>query len=392
MLFRSVVIARAAARGQQIAVRDIRLARSSEDLQRAIKNLEDQQYTAHAFIDPIISKLRVPENRARMEKIKTLIDQYIAGAKEIAALKAQAIELQSKRPVGDTATDQIAALDQQIIRIARERTLPISTEMEKTTSEVQEIASNLAAKEIENSANALTSAERAGLGIGVLTAVILIGSAFFGAFSIARPLGKMAGVLNELTNDRIVDVPYTNRGDEVGGIAKATELFKESIAGKVINLRVRAALDVCKTNVMMADENYVITYMNKTMIDMLREAETQLRKEIPALDTSKLIGTCIDVFHKNPAHQRRILDSLTTTIETDITVAGLTFHLVVTPIIDAHGKRVGTSVEWQNITKIKAIEEAALRVRSALDTCATNVMVADENYNKIGRASCRERV
>jgi methyl-accepting chemotaxis protein len=152
---------------------------------------------------------------------------------------------------------------------------------------------------------------------------------------------------------------------------------------KAVNLLVRAALDTCQTNIMVADENYNIVYMNQTMLEMMRANEVQLRKELPALDTTKLIGSCIDIFHKNPAHQRSILDKMTTTVRTSIKIAGLTFDLVVTPTVDKHGKRTGTVVEWQDVTKIKEIEEAAFRVRSALDTCQTNIMVADENYNII---------
>jgi hypothetical protein len=37
----------------------------------------------------------------------------------------------------------------------------------------------------------------------------------------------MAGSLGEFTNDRIVEVPYTNWADEIGEIAKATEVFKD---------------------------------------------------------------------------------------------------------------------------------------------------------------------
>jgi methyl-accepting chemotaxis protein len=150
-----------------------------------------------------------------------------------------------------------------------------------------------------------------------------------------------------------------------------------------VNLLVRAALDTCQTNVMVADENYNIVYMNKTMLEMMRANETQLRKELPALDTTKLIGSCIDIFHKNPAHQRNILDKMTTTVRTSIKIAGLIFDLVVTPTFDKNGKRSGTVVEWKDVTKSRELEEAAFRVRSALDTCQTNVMVADENYNII---------
>jgi methyl-accepting chemotaxis protein len=107
---------------------------------------------------------------------------------------------------------------------------------------------------------------------------------------------------------------------------------------------------------MVADENYNIIYMNQTMMEMMKSNEANLRKVLPNLDTNKLIGSCIDVFHKNPAHQRGILNKLTSTIQTDLELAGLNFHLVVSPIVDKDGKRLGTTVEWKDETAEKAVE------------------------------------
>ncbi len=193
---------------------------------------------------------------------------------------------------------------------------------------------------------------------GVLAGLLLMLLAIWSIFGrvVAHPIHKIATVLTDLTNDRVVDVPFGNRGDEVGEIARATEVFKHSVAEKVINLRVRSALDVVSANVMLADGDYNILYMNTTMQDMLREAEPELRKVLPAFDAGTLIGASMDGFHKNPAHQRRILDSLTGMHETHITVGSQKFHLVATPVIDQHGKRAGTVVEWENETVEKAIE------------------------------------
>ena len=178
--------------------------------------------------------------------------------------------------------------------------------------------------------------------------------------------------------------------DQNGKVVKVIKLATNITAAKTeqlnaeqISFRLQAALDSCQTNVMVADENYNIVYMNNTMLEMMKANEADLRKELPALDTKKLIGTCIDVFHKNPAYQRGILDRMTTIVRTTIKIAGLSFDLVVTPVIDKNGKRTGTVVEWQDVTKSRALEETAFRVRSALDTCQTNIMVADENYNII---------
>jgi methyl-accepting chemotaxis protein len=107
---------------------------------------------------------------------------------------------------------------------------------------------------------------------------------------------------------------------------------------------------------MVADDQYNIMYMNTTLQSMLREAESELRKVLPSFDSSKLLGANMDVFHKNPAHQRRMLDQLTGSYETHITVGTQKFHLVATAVIDSHGRRVGTVVEWRNETAEKAIE------------------------------------
>jgi len=115
----------------------------------------------------------------------------------------------------------------------------------------------------------------------------------------------------------------------------------------------------------------------------MQAAEADLRKDIPALDARTLIGTNIDVFHKNPSHQRRMLDGLSSPFETDLGVGGRSFHLVVTPIRGDGGARLGTVVEWKDETEQKKLEVAATRVRCALDACSTNVMVADERCDII---------
>jgi methyl-accepting chemotaxis protein len=199
----------------------------------------------------------------------------------------------------------------------------------------------------------LTKIEWLLLAIGLLAATLI---GYLCARSIAQPIRKIASVLAELTNDRIVDVPYTQRTDEVGDIAKATEVFKSSIAEKVINLRVRSALDVVRSNVMVADDNYNIMYMNGSLTQMMSEAEAEVRRVLPSFEASKLIGANMDVFHKNPDHQRRMLDQLTGTHETRITIGNLKFFLVATAVVDARGRRAGTVVEWRNETVEKAIE------------------------------------
>ena len=95
---------------------------------------------------------------------------------------------------------------------------------------------------------------------------------------------------------------------------------------EVVAARVRSALDYCTTNVMVADEHCNIVYMNNTLVKMLKAAEADLRKELPNFNSEKLLGMSMDVFHKNAAHQRRLVETLTATFETDIKVGVRQFH------------------------------------------------------------------
>jgi methyl-accepting chemotaxis protein len=239
----------------------------------------------------------------------------------------------------------------------KERTGPARAQIDAIVPKVMEAADTTAQTAQAEVDDETTRSGRIGLAAIAFVVVILIGSAVFGSVSIARPLRRMAGVLGELTNDRIVEVPYAKRADEIGEIAKATEVFKESIAGKVINLRIRTALDVSRSNVMLADADYNIIYMNNTLQQMLGEAEAEIRKVMPTFETGKLMGTNMDTFHKNPAHQRRILDQLTGSHEARLTLGTQKFALVATAVLDKNGKRTGTVVEWKNETIEKAIEE-----------------------------------
>jgi len=82
-----------------------------------------------------------------------------------------------------------------------------------------------------------------------------------------------------------------------------------------------------------------------------------VRKVLPQFDADKLIGANMDIFHKNPAHQRRMLDQLTGIVESHITVGTQKFHLIATAVTDRHGKRAGTVVEWRNETVELALEQ-----------------------------------
>jgi len=149
-------------------------------------------------------------------------------------------------------------------------------------------------------------------------------------------------------------------------IDKVQANLKANAADAERNLRVKNALDKCTTNVMIADADNHIVYMNETVTAMMQRNESELRKSLPQFNANRLIGENIDVFHKNPAHQRGMLSSLSSTHRTQIKVGDLYFGLIANPIVDREGKRAGTVVEWADRTDEVGVEnEVASIVKAA---------------------------
>ncbi|MEE9321963.1 MAG: methyl-accepting chemotaxis protein [Granulosicoccus sp.] len=120
--------------------------------------------------------------------------------------------------------------------------------------------------------------------------------------------------------------------------------------------RLKSALDAVKTNVMMADEKGIIIYCNDTLMEMLGNAENDIRNDLPHFDINTLVGSNFDIFHKNPAHQRAMVESLTSVHTVEITVSRHNFRFVATPVFGADDQRLGTVVEWSDRTQELATE------------------------------------
>ncbi|OJT99424.1 MAG: chemotaxis protein [Rhizobium sp. 63-7] len=106
-----------------------------------------------------------------------------------------------------------------------------------------------------------------------------------------------------------------------------------------------AALATLKANVMIADSKLNIVYMNDAVRKLLTAAEQDLKKELPRFAVDKLIGSNIDIFHKQPSHQRNLLARLTKPYSATIRVGSHSFDLHVVPIMEGT-KITGFAVEW----------------------------------------------
>ncbi len=117
------------------------------------------------------------------------------------------------------------------------------------------------------------------------------------------------------------------------------------------NLRVKQALDHVAANVMLADENNQIIYLNDAALTTFSNIESDLAGEIHGFKASEIIGSNIDRFHKHPQHQQKLVASLDQPHQASIAVGGRSMNFVANPVIDDSGKRLGTVVEWLDRTE-----------------------------------------
>jgi methyl-accepting chemotaxis protein len=123
----------------------------------------------------------------------------------------------------------ISVLDQQD-KFVVEKFGPTAAAVDKLVDETLDIATKLGETAARDTEATITQAARLGLGIGLFVVLVLIGSALFGALSIAKPIGRIAQVLLALAGgNKAVEIPYTANGDEVGDAARAANTFRDNL-------------------------------------------------------------------------------------------------------------------------------------------------------------------
>jgi methyl-accepting chemotaxis protein len=113
-----------------------------------------------------------------------------------------------------------------------------------------------------------------------------------------------------------------------------------------------AIVENAPINIMLADLDGTITYINPASRRTLKTIE----KLLP-IPVDKIVGSSYDVFHKNPAHQRRLLaDPKNLPFTAEIQLENETLQLNASAIMNEKGDYAGPMVSWSVITEQKQSE------------------------------------
>src|SRR5437016_11311793 len=220
---RSAAEAKASIRGMQVGVRDLRLANSAADMQKANDYVAARLTAANRFSDEMLKLSKSAENRARIEKLRARAEDYSKGAQQIAAVRSEAIAAGG----GADAAARIAKLNEEAVRITREVTLPIVAELEPLANQITEFAKHNVEEQAAQAAREMATAEWESMAIGIGTILLLIVTSMFSFFTIARPMRALSVSMDELAGGNFaVVLPGLGRKDELGAVAAAVEKFK----------------------------------------------------------------------------------------------------------------------------------------------------------------------
>ncbi len=164
-------------------------------------------------------------------------------------------------------------------------------------------------------------------------------------------------------------------GSRRTGISVAEENSFSSIE------EIKCLLDNAPTNIMYCDilNDFKVKYLNKKSVETLHK----LSKHLPT-SADKMLGVSIDIFHKKPEHQRRLLSNDQNLPHHAIIELGPEkLDLLVSAVYDAKGKYVGAMLTWEIITQKLEAERNLARIQSMMENTPVNSMLADLDFNLV---------
>jgi methyl-accepting chemotaxis protein len=218
---------------------------------------------------------------------------------------------------------------------------------------------------LDEHASAMSNAIRVRVGVALIAALLALALTYVMTRMTVAPLRKAIGVFDRMAAGDLDNEIDLSRRDEVGEVLTKLSHTQKTLKSQrdreressSANERLKQALDCATVSVMVADAGQNIIYTNPALDAMFRAAEADLRKELSGFSAATLRGASLDIFHKNPSHQRNTLAGLRGTHRDTVVAGGRTFTMVANPISDPSGERIGTVLEWYDRTQDLAVEK-----------------------------------
>ncbi|MEP0963630.1 MAG: methyl-accepting chemotaxis protein [Roseobacter sp.] len=246
----------------------------------------------------------------------------------------------------------------------------------------------------EHQLRALQKVQNQNLAIGgavLLFAVVLSG--IFLRTQMSKPLILLEKTMGNVANEKYdCDVPFTNRGDEVGTMARRLDTFRTALAEAKEAERESAfksaAFGGSSASMMMVDEKMQVLFVNPRCESILKLLGSDLQKSWSGFDPENPIGSELSNFAPLSSHVRQALavgkDAFPASEETKI--GDFLIQVSMNAALDDKGEMIGAVIQWSDRTKgarnaalLQAIDDNQLRIEFGAtgDSLAANKNMTD---------------
>ena len=231
------------------------------------------------------------------------------------------------------------------------------------------LALNASAGAVYQSVDAVTKFVQIAMVVssGLIISLIAI-FIWFARARIATPIRQIGEVVGELASgSQNFVIPGTGRGDELGDMARSLE--KVQTAG-VEAFRLKQMVEALPIGVMTCDpETFVINYANPATVETYRKLGDNV--QVPVED---VVGSCIDIFHKDPVAIRKILsDPNNLPFATTIRIGNETARLNADAMRGREGEYLGPMVSWSLTTEQTRIaDDFEANVKNVVDAVSAS--------------------
>lgn len=226
---------------------------------------------------------------------------------------------------------------------------------EEHRAAIDEAVKLIRARNVDDEAQALSTTHdyKAVLtGIFAFSVAMAVALTILISRGILRSLKTVQQVAGAIAKGNLNSRIDTRQKNEIGDLLRAMNTMQQQLLARVTEehkavdetLRVKIALDNVSTGVLIADNDRNIVYANKSAINILGKAEAEINRQLPKFSVDKLVGTNMDGFHENPAHQARMLTALTGTHEAGMQVGGRSMVVIANPVINECGQHGGADL------------------------------------------------
>jgi len=191
--------------------------------------------------------------------------------------------------------------------------------------------------------------------------------------AITIPLNRSIDIADGIAKGDLDQTVDTSARDEFGQLAKSMSTMisnlkrdiEETRTRAMESTRVRLALDVCRTNVLMADNEQNIIYVNRSAKKALVEAEADLQTQLVDFNAEEILGSNIADLHPDTEKRQESLQSIDAEMHEDIVLGGHSLRTYTNPVLSENGEKLGIAMEFSDRTEEVHVEKELAHIVSS---------------------------